>query len=696
MTKNTVPPETGEASPESSRPGKPIEPRRLVRAVWAGRWLILAAAIVGGLIGVAYAKLAVRRTFETSASIRYEGSEPLDPDTPPDIRREFPPLLEPLRREGVLNELKNRMELQPVPLAVIQARFNTIVDGDAGLLTLIATGDSPEDAANFANTLIDVFLQHLQQERATAIQAAIALLDTRIRAAQEDAGRAQAAYDTFRREHGVSTELTDDQTAAMGSAADLRARAALAQATVSGLEARVSRLRDQLASAPASTGSSTAGASSSAREALAEARRQLDSVRGRLSPDHPRFQALEQQVATLEAQVRAAGGGGGGGESASLGRATQSALREAEAQLESARREQAQLADLARQAQERVVSFSAIEGEAAERLADVNVKTQLVTALRNRRARLENLLSEPDPGFRIVARAVAPESALPSRRKYYIAGGVPAVLIALVIFFYLIRELRHLRLYSADEVAFWANAPVVGATTWPRVPGALRELVADFDDYIPDSRGDMLVVGGSDKEMPLAAELARELNTDFSGTERPFEQAAPAPHVTPHPSSAPWADAGWHSDNASPLGNPLEHLQNAGAPGQASTTGRHAASARHDLLAPPMLPVDETALARSGAPRSALAQRVVANPWEGNTHPQGLRRAARLAHRVLVLVPSGGITIPELSAIRAKLGREQGVGFVVVNVADDIASLPDRSGPVDAFWDAQRAETRDA
>ncbi len=669
--KNDAPADSDETS-GPSRPGRPIEPRRVFAVIGRGRWWLLGAAALGLVLGVLGAKFGVRHTFETNTSIRYEGTEPLDPSVPPDLRRELPPLVDALRREVVIEEVKRRMELPAVPNGVIQLRFSQTLDDQAGILAITATGDSPEDAARFANTLVDVFLEHLGTARRATVTEAMAALDERIAAAQEEQSRAQSAYDAFRQAHGVSTELSDDQTAAMTAAADLRARAGLAMATISGLEARVARLREQLGAASAGSGTpadpaAESSGAASARAALAEARRQLESVRGRLSEDHPRYQALQQQVSELEAQVRATGGTGGGGGTGGS-RTIQEALRSAEAELESTRREQAELQTLAEQAQARVTSFSAIEGEATELLADVTVKTQLVTELRNRRARLDNMLSQIDTGFRVVARAVPPENAIPSKRKYYVAIGTPVALVFVVLILLLIAELRALKLYSAAEVAFWANGPVIGATTWPRDARALTDLVADLDDFVPDARGVMLIVGATDKETPLAVELARNMNADWSPD-------ATAVDLGPRGADGRAPDVGGRRS----LPSSTQEFENAPT------------NVRNDLLAPPTL-------VQSGAPYSLFSgsepgQRLMVTPWDNTLEGAGLRRQARLADRVLVVVPSGGIGVTELKDAQARLGRETGVGFVIVGLHADLRRLPDRCGPVDEFWAATRQTT---
>lgn len=662
-------PDTDETS-GPSRPGRPIEPRRVFAVIGRGRWWLIGAAALGLVLGVVGAKFGVKHTYETNTSVRYEGAEPLDPATTPDIRRDLPPLVDALRRETVIDALKQRLGLSAVPNAVINLRFSQMLDDQAGILSITASGDSPEDAAGFANTLVDVFLEHQVERRHQAITETMTALDERITAAQQEQSRAQSAYDAFRQAHGVSTELSDDQTAAMAAAADLRARAALAAAAVSGLEARVTRLREQAQSSGSGASTTPADpAAASTRAALADARRQLEAVRGRLSEDHPRFQALQQQVNELEAQARATGGSGGGGPSRTL----TDSVRSAEAELESSRREQTELASLAEAAQRRVASFSSIEGEATELLADVTVKTQLLTELRNRRARLDNLRSQIDTGFRIVARAVPPESAIPSKRKYYVAIGTPVVLILLVLVLLLVRELRSLKLYSAAEVAFWANAPVIGATTWPRDAHALGDLVADLDDFVPDARGVMLIVGATDKETPLAVELSRNMNADWS----PDATSVDLSHRGVDLRNAD-AAGGRKSLPASTIGD-FENLPT---------------NVRSELLAPPTL-------VQSGAPYGIFSgaepgQRLMVTPWDNTLEGPGLRRQARLADRVLVVAPSGAIGVRDIENAKARLGRTTGVGFVVVGLHPDLAKLPDRCGPVDEFWAATRQNNAEA
>jgi len=100
---------------------------------------------------------------------------------------------------------------------------------------------------------------------------------------------------------------------------------------------------------------------------------------------------------------------------------------------------------------------------------------------------------------------------------------------------------------------------------------------------------------------------------------------------------------------------------------------------------------DITGPRRSNPPASRAVGEVsgVALAWNGPLSGPVLRRAARLAHRVMVVV-SSGMSVVDLARIHTRLGREQGVGYVLVNVGDAYVDLKDRVGPVEEFWEGLR------
>jgi hypothetical protein len=97
---------------------------------------------------------------------------------------------------------------------------------------------------------------------------------------------------------------------------------------------------------------------------------------------------------------------------------------------------------------------------------------------------------------------------------------------------------------------------------------------------------------------------------------------------------------------------------------------------------------DVTGLRRSDPPPPASPDgglTAVALAWNGPLSGPVLRRAARLAHRVLVVV-SSGMNVLELNRVTTRLGRKDGVGYVLVNLRDEYVDLEDRVGDVEAFW----------
>ena len=78
----------------------------------------------------------------------------------------------------------------------------------------------------------------------------------------------------------------------------------------------------------------------------------------------------------------------------------------------------------------------------------------------------------------------------------------------------------------------------------------------------------------------------------------------------------------------------------------------------------------------------------IALGWNGPLSGPTLRRACRLSDRVIVVVRSGAIRANDLGKVKTRLGRDGGVGYVLVDAARDVLDLEDRVGNVAAFWDA--------
>jgi hypothetical protein len=156
----------------------------------------------------------------------------------------------------------------------------------------------------------------------------------------------------------------------------------------------------------------------------------------------------------------------------------------------------------------------------------------------------------------------------------------------------------------------------------------------------------------------LAQELARRMNHDWfvdgpiAVAPTPAASAPQGPiHVTPSPTSGPY-----------PIGG--------------------------NQRQPAALAQPSTALARRPVQLVRREQGARLEAWNGPSEGQALRRAARLADRVIVLVRSNGTTALALNGVRRRIGRENGVGYIVLGLSEELATLPDRIGDVAHFWTA--------
>jgi uncharacterized protein involved in exopolysaccharide biosynthesis len=667
----------------SGRPGLPVDVHRFVRALGRGKWWLVLAGLLGAVLGLAVGKFGVRHTYESTASIRYEGRVG---QTTMDQQRDLPSLVSIAHSESMMIALRERIGLEEASIELMRQLVTVDSDPNSGLVSFTTAAESPGAAAEMANTIAALFLEHHRERRTRELGAEIASLEQRIQAAEGELARARQRYDGFRETHQI-TDLSAEQEQAITQAAELRSQADLAEAEIRALEARLAQLQLAIQRTPR-TQAVSSGPSDDARR-LQELQAQLSQSRSTLSDEHPQVQALQRQVVSLQRQLQR-----GGGTSTTMAVNTlHDQLRqnaaEAEAELEATRRRHQSLEQLAVQAQARTNRFSTIEGQAANLLAHVNVKQALVTELTQEKARAEDGLRDVSTGFRTVADARPPESAVRSKKKYIVAAAIPMAFLSIMFGMLLYRELRGLRVQTPVEVAWWGNGPVIGATTWPRDPRALIDLIADMDDHAPEARGTMLVVGSTEAERELAGEIAGQLNHDWSSTtliDVPVIGSLPPPRSAPPMERDEEEDEEEGDDDDYYEDDPISGEIHDGptelmlAPSMGLELDVMGAATQISAYAPP-------------APRDIddPAERLICTAWNGPCEGQALRRAARLADRVLVVVTSNGLKAVELAQMKSRLGRERAVGYVLVGVSDDIARLPDRAGRVEEFWEGGAA-----
>ncbi len=635
------------------RAGWPVDPLRLSRTLLAGRYWLLGIAAAGLVVGLLVVKLGMTSGYQTTAVLKYEGE--LRVAGLPPTNDAIGPAADALKRQAVLSKIREETGFEG-SLTTLAAAIGYDMNLLSNTVQITVGAETAEDAAEFARIVTDVFTSYHEERQARRIESEIARIHKRIEAAELEAGEAREAYNDFRELHGIA-DLSTEQHSMVQSAAKLRADSELAGSEVRAAEAEVASLEAQLANTPKT--SVISGGASPERAAYNRLRQELASAKATLSPEHPRVLSLQQQVNELGAELRSGGGthAGGGlvGANATY-TVVEGRLREAKSRLATLRERQKGLFEMAMKAQERVGTFSQIEGEATSLLAEVKVNENLVSGLRRTEAALEDALRDPPSGFVVLDPGAVPEYPVRNKMKVVVFGLILLLAAVIGLVVVLRDEFRGFRLKTPSEIAFWGNGPVLAATSWPTDPEALEELVAGLDDFAPDARGSLLIVGGSPGDSALAQELAGRMNEDWfvdhpSRGAEPITPPAPAeraPLQTPPP-SGPY-----------PIG---------GASSQATALARR-----------PSVPPLQTIQLVSRPEHLRL------EAWEGPYEGQALRRAARLADRVVVLVRAGTMSALRLSRVQQRLGRQRGIGYILLGLPDEYRSLPDRAGPVAEFW----------
>jgi uncharacterized protein involved in exopolysaccharide biosynthesis len=633
-----------------SRPGAPVDIGRLVLAV-KRQWKYVPIAVgIGALIGMGFAFLAVKPEYSASATILWEPPDDAEPSD-----RSFLTQVDSIKLQVNLQEVRRRLKLQ-MPLDRLKDKINLLFDNSSHLVQVQVTDPNGKNAATLANTAVDVFLEYQRRVGRARGEEHLQAIEADIEVAQAQLKNARDAYDAFRKQMGVSdfaleTKLAIEKAATLKQQADLSVAEALTE------EARQRQLAQEVKGQSATM---SGGASLTNPDAvlLAQVKTQLAQARTHLAPDHPQIQQLEAQVATLSERAKS------GAATMVQGSATvlpnqeylslKAGISQSKVSKEAAIERQETYKRFAQEAEKRLQQLSEAEGQANTLLSRINLLETRVTELEAQRVRVRDGVRNAAADFRVVTPATVPEKPNPSqRRTIAIKFPLGALAIALLaIFGY---ELRSLRVYTAREAGFWANTAVVASSTWPREKNTLGALVDELSDAAPEVRGMTLVVGARVNEVPLAREIAYWLSNLTGWTQRGAATAAADEALVDAP-----------KDPAAPDFDPAA----ASAQPRASS------------------PEQSVALARRASTDSQLA---VAQAWDGPPEGPSLRRAARLADRVVVVMASGSLSVFEVMQLRSRLGRNNGIGLLLVGLNPELVKLPDRVGEVDRFWSERPA-----
>lgn len=605
---------------ESERPGFPVDPSRILRALIRARYVLLLSLFIGGGLGVLFSRLAFPPSYLSSVTVRFDGMPAL-PGLPQPTPVAVSAYADGLLAEPVLRSVQRELgDAVPSTLHGMTASITRTSDPQSGAIRAEVRGGSPESARSFAAALGQSFIDYQMEQQRSRLNESHRRLGEQLELAREGHRRARAAWDQFRERHNIDS--LESEQGRLASAAELRTEAILAQNELAALEERVARLKREVARTPKLAISQHSRTSPEVIR-LAEAEAELALKEATLTAAHPEITALKRQVQTL--RVRIANGldepvttelYGPNSERSTLALS----LAEAESVVALQRGRAEGLRRHADEATERVAAFSAIEGQAVVMLSNLEVQRDLESRLDAERARIAAAILRPDAGFSIVKPAHLPEAPEGNKLAAIVKLASPLLALALALAILLFRELRGLKIRTPSELAYWTRSPVIAASTWPNEPGGLEELIEGLDDKLPYARGKYLLVGASPWDASLAEAIAHKIESSY---------------LLPT-----------HSGEAESV---------------------------------------EMTRAESAITKPTRSPMRVSS-WGGTTEGAPIRRAARLADRVIVIVSSGTINIFEAMRISRRVGRQSGVGFILVNLPIEDVALGDRVGELTEFF----------
>jgi uncharacterized protein involved in exopolysaccharide biosynthesis len=650
-----------------ARYGRAVELGRLVRALLRRRYLIITCAVLGVVGGAVIAKTLVPRTYVTETVMVWEAREGEGAD--PDVRQ-LRTLVDSVKLPTNLATVRQDLAI-PQSLDRLAARLEVHFDQNSNLVVVRAEGESGEEAVALCESVVEVFLDHQRNIARERLDETVVTLEDDEDRARDRLEVAQAGYDEFRAAHGVS-DLSVERQNAIELAASLRAQADIARADGEALEARGETVSTHMAQASESA-------------TLREARQRLDSARARLSEDHPRVQALAAEVAVIRESEPPPNAGSGREANAARNRAA-------------ARRRQEAYQRMEETARQRLDALSSVEGEASALLASVRVAEGHLADVEADLARARDGARDVSPGFRVVAAPLMPEAPERSYRKPA-AIAIPIAVLLLVLLVILAVELRGLRVKTANELAYWGRAPVVASTTWPSQTRELAAIVDELAEEAAKAGGCTLVISADDIDRHSAEDIADHLRvavTVKSGGEAvdtTFYDPGGSPLVTEAPdhgrglltSGAPGSDIVIDEDGKMVEDDPrAETGKRRQVPSLARSEHKSISRRRGRRVERVQVSKDQIYLESEEKPVEIVTA-------DADTGDAFVRRGARAADRVLVIVRSGALSVTKASELRSLVGRQDdGVGFLLVGVPDWLAVLADQAGPVASFWRARR------
>lgn len=623
---------------QSRRTGMAVDFWRLVHALRRNAKLLATLLAISVVFGTVVGRHGIPKTYVAKAILLWE---------PPaagraERTREISTLVDSVKLPANLDLVRERLGYRE-PLHVLANRIDVSTGDPSMLISISATSTRPDSAAELANTMVDVYLDAQREVsesrlRETAESLRLSLVQSR-KALEESRDR----YDRFRTDHRIG-DLSIEVQAAIEEVARLRVAANDARVELESSQAEEAAQRRIQVVAPRATGPVADSPPANAAR-LAEVEANLANARARHTEEHPRVKLLEAEAAELRSS-----GAAGTTDTARPAAPTPGAGRLAHTvqTRRAAEQRRKALQDVIRESEERASKLTAVEGEAARLLADMNAQQDHVASLLKQSATAEDDVRSASSYFQIVSRASSPEH--PERGFGWIfALGFPVAVVLLAILLLLLREMKSLSARTATEAAFWARAPVLWSSSWPRGTEAeCRELGRQLANVMESRPGvvGFTVLRASKSDADAASWLA-ELVAD---------------RLNARGENSNMVDLRYRAlQEQFELADALEHR----------VLGEEIGLLRSDFHA-------------------------VLTVLPSLDDPASVRAALRWIDALVVIVPSGRVSYKRLHSLRHTLGlQEHGLGLVMIDVTPDLLqSTPRTAAAAFAFWPPPRRRRR--
>ena len=310
---------------------------RILKRRWLPALLVLLSTL--GLAGAySWWKLQNAPVFESSSKFLYEtsGSQPTLPEGAQQLvggqsqGGGLPNQIEILQSRPLAQKVIDKLGLtnkqgEPLDPDALLERIQVEQVESTNVIKLSAQSNQPQQAAQIANTLMDVYQQRTISEQTAESRNTRQFLESQIPQVRQEVRQAEAALRRFKEQNNV-VALDEEAKSIVKATRNINERLSDARASLDSAESRATALRNKVGmSSQQGLASAQLSQSPGVQQVLQqyqEVETELANKQSELTPQHPAVQALQEQRSRLRAvlrqRVRASLAGGGTAEDRNL------------------------------------------------------------------------------------------------------------------------------------------------------------------------------------------------------------------------------------------------------------------------------------------------------------------------------------------------------------------------------------------